>query len=335
MGSYMMSDQQYCAIVHRGQESRDFDYKGPCSWSESGKKACCELTKDILAMANTAGGTIVIGVAEVNHQYVFTGLQAEQANTWETTRLNNFVNSYADPPVNCTLRHVECDGRLFVAIQVPSFAFAPHITAKEFPGTLAKATLYIRTANNASAPISDPIDLNTVIERAIKVRRGEMINTVLIVLHDLESAITSKAGSNVTERERTQVMQRAERASPVLRGAQILWVDDHPDNNLHERRLLRSLGVFVDLARSTEEAISMLANTRYDMVISDMERDGIQDEGVKFLLRARSLGLHRPTVFYLSRVDESRGLPLYAFGIAARPDHLLHYIMDVLERERG
>jgi hypothetical protein len=95
------------------------------------------------------------------------------------------------------------------------------------------------------------------------------------------------------------------------------------------------LGVFVDLARSTGEAISKLTSTGYDMVISDMERDGVHDEGMKFLSRARSLGLHRPTVFYLSRVDESRGLPPHAFGITARPDHLLHYVTDVLERERG
>lgn len=55
-------------------------------------------------------GAIVIGVAEVNHQYVFAGLQTEQADTWETTRLNNFVNGYADPPVNCTLSRSSARG---------------------------------------------------------------------------------------------------------------------------------------------------------------------------------------------------------------------------------
>src|SRR5438132_9863511 len=116
-----MADGEDCAVVHRGEETRDFDYKGPGSWSESDRRSCCELTKDILAMANTAGGTIVVGVSEEKHEFVFTGLDPEQANTWETTRLNSFVNGYADPPINCTLRKVACQEGLFVVIRVPSF----------------------------------------------------------------------------------------------------------------------------------------------------------------------------------------------------------------------
>ncbi len=131
------------------------------------------------------------------------------------------------------------------------------------------------------------------------------------------------------------MLRRAERVAPVLRAAQILWVDDHPEYNLHERRILRELGVFVDLARSTDEALSMLRHTSYDMVISDMERAGASDEGVLLLSKMKLLDLYRPMVFYTSFVDESRGTPPYAFGITTRPDHLLHYIMHILERERG
>ena len=91
---------QLCRQVTFGQETREFDYKAPASWDESDKKACTALVKDILALANAAGGRIVVGVHETNHGFDFSGLKPAQAGTWETTRLNNFVNIYADPAVN-------------------------------------------------------------------------------------------------------------------------------------------------------------------------------------------------------------------------------------------
>jgi len=151
---------------------------------------------------------------------------------------------------------------------------------------------------------------------------------------ELDRAIEKQA-AQVSENDRSQVLRRAQRVIPVLQGAQILWVDDNPDNNIYERRILRSLGVFVDLARSTGEALSMLQQTTYDAVISDMARGGVPDEGLKFLTEMRKRGLYRWTIFYVGRVDWERGTPPYAFGITNRPDHLLHYVLDVLERERS
>lgn len=54
------------AVIERNFESKGLDYKGPCSWAANDKKSCCELAKDIMAMANTEGGYIVIGVLRVS-----------------------------------------------------------------------------------------------------------------------------------------------------------------------------------------------------------------------------------------------------------------------------
>jgi hypothetical protein len=62
------------AILLRGHESKDFDYKMAALWNETDKKACCELVKDILAMANTGGGFIVIGVSEPTTGFSLMGL---------------------------------------------------------------------------------------------------------------------------------------------------------------------------------------------------------------------------------------------------------------------
>lgn len=113
----------------------------------------------------------------------------------------------------------------------------------------------------------------------------------------LDKAISKQAPS-VTETERTRVLRRASFAAEVLRGAQILWVDDHPSNNLNERQILRAYGVFIDLARSSEEALAMLEETRYDQIVSDMGRQGIKDEGLRFLEETQHSKHMRPLIFY-------------------------------------
>ncbi|MBN1483946.1 MAG: response regulator [Chloroflexia bacterium] len=154
---------------------------------------------------------------------------------------------------------------------------------------------------------------------------------------ELEQALeeSRKSEKPVSEKEQSQLLRRAQRAAPALQGAQILWVDDHPEFNLSERRLLRSLGIYVDLARSTGEALPLLRQTDYDAVISDMERDGDTQAGLDLLQDMVAHGLHRPTMFYVAHFDPARGVPGHAFGITNRPDHLLHYVMDVLERTRS
>jgi CheY-like chemotaxis protein len=151
---------------------------------------------------------------------------------------------------------------------------------------------------------------------------------------ELDKAV-EKSASQVSDSDRIQVLRRAHRLASVLQGAQILWVDDNPDNNIYVRRILYSLGIFVDLARTTEEGLSMLIQTNYDAVISDMGRDGIPDEGLRFLNEMVRHGLYRWTIFFTARYDPARGVPPYAFGITNRVDHLLHLVMDALERERG
>ncbi|MFH8340889.1 hypothetical protein [Streptomyces sp. AM6-12] len=54
----------------------------------------------------------------------------------------------------------------------------------------------------------------------------------------------------------------------------VLWVDDRPENNATEVAQLRSLGVDVVLAKSTDEALRALARPHrpFDAVISDLSR---------------------------------------------------------------
>ena len=151
---------------------------------------------------------------------------------------------------------------------------------------------------------------------------------------DLDKAV-DKQGAEVGQSERTRVLRRAERSSGKLRRARILWIDDYPQNNEYERRMMRALGALVDTARDSLEARSLMARTGYDLVISDIDRSGIPDEGLRFLEDISKEAPYPRVVFYVGRVDADRGVPAHAFGITDRPDELLHLVMDGLERERA
>jgi CheY-like chemotaxis protein len=153
------------------------------------------------------------------------------------------------------------------------------------------------------------------------------------IRRDLDEAV-GKQAAKASENDRSQVLRRAQYAAQVLQGAQLLWVDDNPDNNIYERRIFRSLGIFVDLARSSEEAISMLQLTKYDVIISDLARGDARDAGLQFLDEISKRNLYRWTILYTGPRAAARGVPPKAFAITARPDHLLHYVIDAIERER-
>lgn len=137
----------------------------------------------------------------------------------------------------------------------------------------------------------------------------------------------------ISQTEKERALSRARHHLSVFKGAQILWVDDHPENNLNERRMLRQLNTEIDMATNSEEALKILANAKYDVVLSDMARGQDPLAGLDFLQKLRELDRSTPVIFYIGVIDLDKGVPGRAFGLTNRPDELLHLILDVLERK--
>lgn len=170
------------ALVARGSESKDLDYKGPMAWNEKDKKACCEIVKDCLAMANTGGGYLVIGIREDSSRFSVAGLSRSQASSWDTTRLNNFIRNYSDPPINTTMKSEDLNGQQVVAIAIPSFRDTPHVCKRDFPTVLRTATHYVRTDANASEPLGTAADAHALIELAVRQRADQLLQSIHLVL---------------------------------------------------------------------------------------------------------------------------------------------------------
>lgn len=93
----------------------------------------------------------------------------------------------------------------------------------------------------------------------------------------------------------------------------LLWVDDHPTNNTGLVRAFEDLDIKVTVARSTDEALSILGGDRFAAIISDMGREGDPDAGHTLLKAVRERGLKMPFFIFASaaaakRKDETLGL---------------------------
>lgn len=134
--------------------------------------------------------------------------------------------------------------------------------------------------------------------------------------------------------DKRRVLNRVKQHLNILKGAQALWVDDCPENNINERRMFRQLETEIDIARSTQEALDILKSGRYDVIFSDMARGENAAAGLEFLEQFRNTDKTTPVIFYIGVFDPEKGTPAKAFGITNRPDELLHLTLDALERKK-
>lgn len=80
----------------------------------------------------------------------------------------------------------------------------------------------------------------------------------------------------------------------------ILWVDDRPDNNVHERRAFEAFGLKFTLSLSTSEALQKIEKQKFAAIISDMGRREGPREGYVLLDTLRRQRNQTPLFFYAS-----------------------------------
>lgn len=156
-----------------------------------------------------------------------------------------------------------------------------------------------------------------------------------LILALMQSAAKSKFGRVIDSQHLARfpsVHRRASVVEPMLRGRRILWVDDDPPSTLYERMALSEIGVQIDQATSTEEALVVARTVRPSVVISDMKRYGNHRAGLEMLTALRRNGFDGPVIYYIGAVDEAKGTPPGSFGITNMPEDLLHVVFDALER---
>lgn len=120
----------------------------------------------------------------------------------------------------------------------------------------------------------------------------------------------------------------------------VLWVDDRPQGNHHERAALARLQVEVVCVTRTAEALAMLseAQSPFDLVISDWQRDGDgPDAGLALASALRAQGHTLPLYYYHGEFDATKraqrrqqALAVGALGEAVMPQELIEAVVHAL-----
>ena len=152
-------------LVHMGFETQSLDYKESVDLTSRSGRA--SLAKDVMAMANWGGGTIVIGVAESSPgEFIPRGVPDSALEHFETTQLNRGVNEFLDPPVSITVRRVRERSQIFVLLTIPaaenSFILVKRQNddAKIYPGRI-----YSRSSASESAEVKTSSELRELLDR--------------------------------------------------------------------------------------------------------------------------------------------------------------------------
>lgn len=153
-----------------------------------------------------------------------------------------------------------------------------------------------------------------LIERIKTIKKvGPKLKVTDLTVEDLERLIkgsksmaTENArseGREMQENEVTELANQIVNAKSIFEAQSvksniILWVDDRPNNNIHERETLELIGFKFEIALSTNEALGMFAKNKYLAIISDMGRVEGPKEGYVLLKEIRKINKSIPFLIY-------------------------------------
>jgi hypothetical protein len=171
-------------LIYRGIESEELDYKAAQNWQKLSRGGKAKFVRHCLALANTKGGYVVVGVGEdsAGKPAIFTGLSEEESRSFDPTTVGNFINKHADPQINFTLERPMVDDRQYVIFAIQRFDDIPHVCSQGCDHELQQGVFYIRTADASSRPAYRASEIHSIIRRSLRNQRetlGRMIRGIL------------------------------------------------------------------------------------------------------------------------------------------------------------
>jgi CheY-like chemotaxis protein len=132
-----------------------------------------------------------------------------------------------------------------------------------------------------------------------------------------------------------EIVKAAEhfRGRPELQDTAVLWVDDDPKNVDFPHKVLNNAGVYVERKGSTEGALNALSTDRFDVLVTNLEREGKETAGIELLERMHARQLTVPAVVFSRAWRLARhGHEVHALGARTAADYatLLRHIAEIL-----
>ena len=254
------ADIDWSAIIYKGAESDELDYKAAQNWNELSRGGRAKFVRHCLALANTKGGYIVVGVGEDHNgrPVDFTGLTEEQSKSFDPTSVGNFITRFSDPPIDFTLERPVVDGKCYAVFAVKPFRELPHVCPSNCENELLRGVFYIRTKDASSRPAYRATELHSIIQRALRNQRemlGRMLRGILYE-NNLTSSDHSSSNSFYAEdllHSRMFFEKHCKAAKPSCR----IEFFVSPEQYYEDRNTLS------DIKKAAENTVSIYLGTDY------------------------------------------------------------------------
>lgn len=184
-------------LVKRGVESEVLDYKSAMNWNLMSRPARAKIIRHCLAMANTKGGSVVIGVGEdqSGHPSDYQGLSDEEVHSFDPSTVGAFINRYVDPPIDFTIERPEIDGKRYAIFMIRPFKHLPHVCSQNVDNELQQGAFYIRTPDASSRIAYRAIEMQSIIQRALRNQREALGRMLRGILYETRTANDPAAGA--------------------------------------------------------------------------------------------------------------------------------------------
>ena len=225
------------SIIKRGVESDELDYKAAQNWNKLSRAGRAKFARHCMAMANTKGGYVVVGVGEdaSGKPSLLTGLTEEESQSFDPTEIGNFVNRFSDPQIEFTLERPVVDGKQFVIFAIKRFSQLPHVCTGGCEHELQQGVFYIRTADASSRPAYRASEVHALIQRAMRNQRellGRMLRGLLYENHTAVPGNDSQSRFQEDVNHSRRFFQKLAEADPHAMQAELVIA---PDQYVPER----------------------------------------------------------------------------------------------------
>lgn len=245
--------EDWRTIVYCKLENQQIDFKAPQNWNEIGRVGRAKLARHAIALANTMGGYVVIGVGEdasgIPNQYI--GLSEEEMASFDPSTVGQTLSTYADPPISLDIVRPEIDGKCYVIIVVYPFSDMPHVCTNVCDGDLQRGAFYIRTPDARSKVAVKASELHLLIQRCLRNQRQMLGRMLRGILYEDRQAETPELEffPALIDRSRKQTLEKI--GKPLLHSLPFAELTCKPTKILSDVNLTAIRNSFAQIEKSS------------------------------------------------------------------------------------